>query len=85
MSEVASSPSPGLTLPMWVAAAARAATQRLIGAAVEREQALVATWQAGLQSELDELKATHEATKKLHGRAMLQFAKHFDRLRKERT
>ena len=30
----------------------------------EREQALVATWQAGLQSELDELKATHEATKK---------------------
>jgi hypothetical protein len=30
----------------------------------EREQALVATWQAGLQSELDALKATHEATKK---------------------
>ncbi|MGC6482926.1 MAG: cobalt-precorrin-5B (C(1))-methyltransferase CbiD [Synechococcus sp.] len=39
--EVASSPSSGLTLPMWVAAAARAATQRLVGAPVELEQPLV--------------------------------------------
>ena len=41
MSEVAPSPSSGLTLPMWVAAAARAATQRLIGASVDMEQSLV--------------------------------------------
>ena len=41
MSEVVPSPSPGLTLPVWVAAAARAATQRLIGEAVDLEQALV--------------------------------------------
>ncbi len=41
MSEVAPSPSSGLTLPVWVAAAARAATQRLIGEAVELEQSLV--------------------------------------------
>ena len=41
MSEVVPSPSPGLTLPVWVAAAACAATQRLVGEAVALEQPLL--------------------------------------------
>ena len=40
MPEVTSSPSSGLTLPVWVAAAARAATQRLVGEPVSLEQSL---------------------------------------------
>ena len=41
MPEVISSSFSGLTLPVWVAAAARAATQHLVGEPVSLEQSLV--------------------------------------------